>query len=370
MGSTRLDSRNHGFLNTSRLSPRISVLPTVPLFLWLRRAVYPPSAESRVKSSEALATESGPFLVHCKSRLPRRTVSPLIHFSAGDPSEEEGFVSLGVQEFAPVLEDLSAHEVLVQHLPAGQSVVVARNFSPLSALPEELTTAIVFHHSLHGNEGELVEKVKQMPAEGELWIIRNDDAAGICALGVNAGLIAEEALFTVHSVLFKDTSLSADESEGWIHTIHHNPKILEDHLKVTASGEFLVRRAIQGSPNTKDFEIHHVGYSKNSHGRRSVATAYPPLPGPNEFEVAVEAFGLTDCEAETPLTAFVGSVDGKKVLGYSYQKLIDIVAVDKKVITSLPESVSVADAVHCQLPSFPPGSGLSKSEGSRKYRSS
>ena len=160
------------------------------------------------------------FLVHCKCRLPMRTGSPLICFSAGNPSEEEGFVSLGVQEFASVLEDLSAHEVLVQHLPAGQSVVVARNFSPLSALPEELTTAIVFHHSLHGNEGELVEKVKQMPAEGELWIIRNDDAAGICALGVNAGLIAEEALFTVHSVLFKDTSLSADESEGWIHTIH------------------------------------------------------------------------------------------------------------------------------------------------------
>jgi len=184
-----------------------------------------------------------------------------------------------------------------------------------------------------------------MPAEGELWIIGNDDAAGISVLGVNAGLIAEEAQFTAHSVLFEDTSMSVDGREGWIYTIRHNPKILEDHLKVTVSSEVLVRRAVQGSPSYKDFEIHHVGYSKNSHSRRSVAAAYPPLPGPNEIKVAVEAFGLTDLEAEAPLTAFVGSVDGKNVLGYSYQKLIDTVVVDKKVITSLPESVSLVDTV-------------------------
>ena len=298
------------------------------------------------------------FLIHCKCLLLRRRISSLIRFSAGSPSKEEGFVSLGVQEFASVLEDLSAHEVLVQHLPAGQSVVVARNFTPSSVLPEELTTNIAFHHFLHGNEGELVEKVKRMPAEGELWIVGNDDAAGIGALGVGAGLIAEEAQFTVHSVLFEDTSLSAEEREDWVHTIRHNPKILEDHLKVTAEGEILVRRAVQGSPSTKDFAIHHVGYSKNSHGHRSVAAVYPPLPGPNEVEVAVEAFGLTDLEADSPLTAFVGSVYGKKVLGYSYQKLIDTVVVDKKVITSLPESVSVADAVSLPTAILPAWVGL------------
>ena len=299
------------------------------------------------------------FLVHRKYLVPRHPVPSLIRFSAGgSPSEEEGFVSLGVQEFASVLEDLSANEVLVQHLPAGQSVVVARNFTPHSVIPEELTTNIAFHHFLHGNEGELVEKVKQMPAEGELWIIGNDDAGGIGALGVCAGLIAEEAQFTVHSVLFEDTSLAVDEREGWIHTIRHNPKILEDHLKITAEGEVLVRRAVQGSPSTKDSEIRHVGYSKNSHGRRSVAAAYPPLPGPNEVEVAVEAFGLTDLEAETPLTAFVGSVDGKKVLGYSYQKLADTVIIDKRVITSLPESVSVSDAVSLPTAILPAWVGL------------
>ena len=298
------------------------------------------------------------FLVHCEHPLPRHPICPLIPFSAGSPSEEEGFISLSVQEFVSKLEALSAREVLVRHLPVGPSVIVARNFTPPSVLPEELTTKVVFHHFLHGNEGELVEKVKQMPTEGELWIIGNDDAAGIGALGVAAGLVAEEAQFTVHSVLFEDTTLSVGEREGWVHTIRQNPKILEDHLKVTAAGEVLVRRAVQGSPSTRSFEINHVGYSKNSHGHRSVAAAYPPLPGPNEVEVAVEAFGLIDLEDDAPLTAFVGSVDGKKVLGYSCQRLCDTVVVDKKVLAPLPESVPVADATSLPIAILPAWVGL------------
>lgn len=263
-----------------------------------------------------------------------------------------------MQEFTSKLEALSAREVTVRHLPAGQSVIIARDFTPPSALPKELTTNIVFHHFLHGNEGELVEKVKQMPAEGELWIVGNDDAAGIGALGVAAGLISEESQFTVHSVLFEETSLTVDERESWIHTIRQNPKILEDHLKVTGAGEVLVRRAVQGSPSTKNFEIHHFGYSKNSHGHRSVAAAYPSLPGPNEVEVAVEAFGLTDLQDEAPLTTFVGSVDGKRVLGYSYQKLIDTIVVDKKAFTTLPDSISAADAVSLPTAILPAWIGL------------
>ena len=248
--------------------------------------------------------------------------------------------------------------VQIQELPAGQSVVVARNFTPASVLPEELTTDVVIHHFLHGNEGALVEKVKAMPTEGELWIVGNDDAAGIGALGVAAGLIAEEAQFIVHSVLFEDTSLTVDEREGWVHTIRQNPKILEDHLKVTDSGEVLVRRAVQGSPSIKPAEIKSVGYSKNAHGHRSVAAAYPPLAGPGEIEIAVEAFGLTDLEAETPLTAFVGTVDGQKVLGYSYQKLVDTLVVDKASVIPLICTVSVADAVALPTSVLPAWVGL------------
>lgn len=234
-------------------------------------------------------------------------------------------------------------------LPAGQSVVFARNFTPASVHPEELTSNLLIHHFIHGNEGELVEKVKTMSAEGELWIVGNDDAAGIGALGIAAALTAEEVQFTVHSVLFEDTTLSIEEREGWIHTIRQNPKILEDHLKVTSAGEVLVRRAVQGSPSIKPAVIKNVGYSRNAHGHGSVAAAYPPLTGPGEIEVAVEAFGLTDLDAEIPLTAFVGTADGQKVVGYSYQKLTDTVVIDKARVIPLIGSVSVTDAV--SLPS-------------------
>ena len=281
-----------------------------------------------------------------------------LFFVAGAPSEEEGFSSLTLEEFASKLDGLSAEVVQIQELPAGQSVIVARSFTPASVLPEELTANVVIHHFHHGNEGELVEKVKAMPTEGELWIVGNDDAAGIGALGVAAGLIAEEAQFTVHSVLFEDTNLTVEEREGWIHTIRQNPKVLEDHLKVTEAGEVLVRRAVQGSPSIRPTEIKSIGYSKNTHGHRSVAAAYPPLAGSGEIEIAVEAFGLTDLEAETPLTAFAGTADGKKVLGYSYQKLVDTVVVNKAGITPLLDSVSVADAVALPTSVLPAWVGL------------
>lgn len=226
-------------------------------------------------------------------------------------------------------------------------------------LPEELTTNIVIHHFLHGNEGELVDKVKTMPPEGELWIVGNDDAAGIGALGVAAGLIAEEIQFTVHSVLFEDTTFSVEQREGWIHTIRQNPKILEDHLKVTGAGEVLVRRAVQGSPGIKSTIVKNIGYSRNAYGHRSVAAAYPPPAGPGEIEVAVEAFGLTDIDADIPLTAFVGTTaDGRKVIGYSYQKLIDTIVVDRTSVIPLIDSVSITDAVSLPSSVLPAWVGL------------
>ena len=216
------------------------------------------------------------FLVHCEYPPHGHSIRPLTQFLAGNPSEGEGFVSLTVQEFASKLKVLPTREVLVQHLPTGQSVVFARNFTPPSTLPEELATNVVFHHFLHGNEGELVEKVRQIPAEGESWIIGNDDAPGIGALGVAVDLISEEVQFNVHSVLFDDISLSVHDRERWVHTIRQNPKILETHLKVTAAGEVLVRRVVRGSSSTRRFEICNIGYSKNS---PTVADPWlPPTP--------------------------------------------------------------------------------------------
>jgi hypothetical protein len=87
------------------------------------------------------------------------------------------------------------------------------NFTFISVCPEELTTDVHIHHFVRGNEGKLVECVQKMSPEGELWVCGNDDATGIAA-----GLVAEEARFTIHSVLFKDKSeKTVEQCESWIH---------------------------------------------------------------------------------------------------------------------------------------------------------
>ena len=90
----------------------------------------------------------------------------LVACSAATPSEE-GFSPPTIKEFTSNPEALSAQEVQVQQLP-GQSVIFARNFAPASVLPEEFTASAIVDHSLHGNEGELVEKFQVMPVDGEL----------------------------------------------------------------------------------------------------------------------------------------------------------------------------------------------------------
>jgi len=181
------------------------------------------------------------------------------------------------------------------------------NFTPPSVFPEKLTTNIAFHHFLHGNEGELVEKVKRMATEGELWVIGSDDAAGIGALGVSAGLIAEEAQFTVYSVLFgtlpcllmnarAGSTPSVTTLGSWEAT---------SRLPCPARFWFAVPSKDRPAPRTSRFT---TSDTPRTHGQRSVAAAFPLLPGPNEVEIAVEAFDLTELEYQTPFTAFVGRV--------------------------------------------------------------
>jgi hypothetical protein len=211
------------------------------------------------------------------------------------------------------LKALSALEVETRELSAGQTVIVARNLAPISVPPEGISQDFYIHHYHHGNEGKLVELVKKIPQRGELWVSGNDDAAGIGALGVAAALIAEEPQFTVHSVLFEDTSLTVQEREGWVHTIRLNPQVLEDHLKVSSSGELLVRRAIQGSAKVRPMHIHSVGFVTNAHGRRSISAIYPPPLNADEVEITVNAVGITDLASEVPLAAFFGTTEGKRV---------------------------------------------------------
>jgi hypothetical protein len=103
----------------------------------------------------------------------------------------------------------------------------------------------------------------------------------------------------------------------------------------------------------KPATIRFVGVMTNSHGTRSISAIYPPAVSADN--VAAEVLGLTDLSFETPLVAFVGSVEEKKVtvssadsivlpadalFCVSYQKLVDTVVSDSKGFVLLPLGVT------------------------------
>jgi len=99
------------------------------------------------------------------------------------------------------------------------------------------------------------------------------------------------------------------------------PQDLGHHLKVTATGKVFVRGAVQESPSTRSSRWHQAHRILKELSWPPVrGCCLPLLPGPNEVEIAVKSFGLTDPEAEVLLATFVGSGGGKKIPGYSNQK--------------------------------------------------
>lgn len=84
---------------------------------------------------------------------------------------------------------------------------------------------------------------------------------------------------------------------------------------------------------------------------------------PGEFEVTVEAFSITGPDVEIPLTAFVGTADEQRIIGYSHQELIDTIVVEN---TSLTDTLSATDAVSLPPSVLPALLVLSNSGGPRQ----
>lgn len=170
-----------------------------------------------------------------------------------------GFVFLVMDES----EGITAAEVLLQklladssstHRPEGQvlqlvsgSVILLRHTS----LPErESASQTKIHHFAHGNEGDLVQTVSTLPGSTELWVLGNDDAAGIGAMGLVSCIAAENEV-DVRSLIFEDHSLDKAGREAVIQSLRRKPGLLEQHMKVTRDGDLLVRRLVSGSPQSK-----------------------------------------------------------------------------------------------------------------------
>jgi hypothetical protein len=165
---------------------------------------------------------------------------------------------------------------------------------------------VVIHHFEHGNEGELVDIVKNLSADSELWIVGDDDALGTGALGLAACIIAESPEYTVHSLLFENHDICPQARESIIYSLRQNTSLLEQHLMYTRSGEVFVRRLIYGQPEVKDTAAPRT-LSDSSKGPLSYV---PPGIKPTDVQVSVRALGIISLSTDKSLVTFVGKVTG------------------------------------------------------------
>ncbi|KAF8801798.1 hypothetical protein BYT27DRAFT_7245050 [Phlegmacium glaucopus] len=91
----------------------------------------------------------------------------------------------------PAFQQIPELDISVANLATGEALIL---FSP-DSVPE-----VVIYHFSRGSEAELVEIVNQSVANSEIWILGDDDAIGIGALGIAACIIAESPNFIVRSL--------------------------------------------------------------------------------------------------------------------------------------------------------------------------
>jgi len=211
-------------------------------------------------------------------------------------------------DFAAHLDSFPESHVQISHLDGGLALIGVRSTYSLSnAKAKALTEHAVIHHFSHGNEGQLVEDTKALSDGSELWILGDDDASGIGALGIAACIAAESPDFTVHSLLFEDHDITPANREAWVQTLRQNPKLLEQHMKITRRGELYVRRLVHGSPDVKAVPVPSISIT-SSFAARGLSACFPPSVEKNQMEVNVEALGVEGISEDEPLVTFVGTV--------------------------------------------------------------
>ena len=189
----------------------------------------------------------------------------------------------------------------------GKGLISVRISGPTVVVPAGPFKTVIIQPFNHGQEGELVEIARNVSAEAELWIIGNDDAAGIGALGVASCIIAESPDYKVYSVLFEDHLLDEAAREKVVHDLRRNALLLEQHMKISKNGEVFVRRLVHGGAEVKDVVIPAAALADSG----AVTAYFPPALGPSDVEIAVEALGTEgNATARSALTV-IGRVKSK-----------------------------------------------------------
>lgn len=166
------------------------------------------------------------------------------------------------------------------------------------------TNNVHFYHFEHGTESSMVELTEELDDDAELFVLGNDDAAGIGALGLSTCLSAELPRYSVRCVLFEDHDLSMAQRESIVHNLRSTPTILEHAHKITKSGQLFVNKLIYGAKERKACTAPGATIAAD----RTPVAYVPPSLSVDEIEVSVEALGTVDIEAPVSLVSFVGTV--------------------------------------------------------------
>ena len=202
--------------------------------------------------------------------------------------------------FVEQLEAVFHFKVSVSKLNAAEAIILIYSTPILPETTGDPANKLVVHHFTHGNEEQLVKTITGLSEDSEIWIVGDDDAIGIGALGIAACVIAESPDFVVRSLLFEDHGLGTKARDDIVRRLRRNPSLLEQHMKYTATGDVFVRRLVYGSG--------HVNASPTGSPIDTGTSIQPRVLGPTEIQLSVDFLGMDNSPGEKPCVAFLGTI--------------------------------------------------------------
>ena len=210
--------------------------------------------------------------------------------------------------FVKQLEVLPELEISVARLDVGGALILVHtSVVARTETRKDDMHKLVIHHFTHGTEGKLVKIIDKLSDDSEMWIIGDDNAVGMGALGIAACVIAESPNFVVRSLLFEDHGLGTKARDDIVRSLHQRPSLLEQHMKYTRTGDIFVRRLVY-PPHIKVDSVKADSAVTLSPMESNGTLDCPPRIGPTELQVSIDSICVDSASANKSCVAFLGTV--------------------------------------------------------------
>ncbi|KAJ3168788.1 hypothetical protein HDU87_000913 [Geranomyces variabilis] len=219
----------------------------------------------------------------------------------------------------------------------------------------EVTQELFVHHEF-GKEGKLVSTVNRLKQElpATVWVLVSDTPEGGAGLGILAVLKLEVPSWNSRAVVFEDeTKTPAERVEAIKQLCKERSNELEMHMKITKSGDLLVRRVVaalvsgKGAPKRPQSQ-HAVSLVD----LRSPTYLFPERVKSGIVELAVQAIRLPSDLSVNSTYSFRGVVTsegssmlpaGTQVIGFTDQPRATVLTLQESHLTPVEDSVFEED---------------------------